>query len=55
MMTECPKTLAEIQEDCRRFAAELAQFGDKKTLALILYRAAYDLEQHARQAARRLN
>jgi hypothetical protein len=51
-MTERVKTLAEIQEECRRFAAEV---GDK-TLALILYRAAYDLEQHARQAAkRRLN
>jgi hypothetical protein len=51
MMTEHPKTLAEIQEECRRFAAEI---GDT-TLALILYRAAHDLEQLARQAAKRLN
>jgi hypothetical protein len=45
MMTENSKTLAEIQEDCRRFAAEI---GDT-TLALILYRAAHDLEQYARK------
>jgi hypothetical protein len=51
MMTERSKTLAKIQEDCRRFADELSN----KTLALILYRAAYDLEQHAWQAAKGLN
>jgi hypothetical protein len=44
-MQEHPKTLAEIQEDCRRFAAEI---GDT-TLALILYRAAHDLEQYVRK------
>jgi hypothetical protein len=44
VMTEHSKTLAEIQEDCRRFAAEI---GDT-TLALILYRAAHDLEQYVR-------
>jgi hypothetical protein len=45
-MTERPKILAEIQEECRCFAAEI---GDK-TLALILYRAAYDLEQYVRKS-----
>ena len=44
-MTERPKTLAEIQEDCRRFADEA---GNPVT-ALILWRAAYDLHQLARK------
>jgi hypothetical protein len=39
MMTERPKTLAEIQEECRRFAAETS---DQK-VARILSRAADDL------------
>jgi hypothetical protein len=45
-MPKHSKTLDEIKEDCRRFADEI---GDK-TSALILYRAAYDLEMHTRQA-----
>ena len=44
-MPKPSKTFDEIKEDCRRFADEI---GDK-TLALILYRAAYDLEMHTRQ------
>jgi hypothetical protein len=47
MMTECSKTLAEIQEDCRRFADEVGNPG----IALILYRAAFDLEQYIRKSA----
>jgi hypothetical protein len=45
-MTERSKTLAEIQEDCRRFADEVCN----PVTALILYRAAYDLHQIAGKA-----
>jgi hypothetical protein len=38
--------LAEIQEDCRRFADEVGN----PVVALILYRAAHDLEQHVRES-----
>jgi hypothetical protein len=48
-MTEHSKTLAEIQEDCRRFADEVGN----PVVALILYRAAYDLEQHVRKDGKR--
>jgi hypothetical protein len=41
-MPKPSKTLAEIKDDCRRFADEI---GDK-ALALILYRAAHDLDMH---------
>jgi hypothetical protein len=44
-MTESSKTLAEIQEDCRRFADGVSN----PVTALILYRAAFDLEQLARK------
>jgi len=46
-MPERLKTLAEIQEESRRFAAEI---GDPE-VARILSRAADDLERHARQTA----
>jgi hypothetical protein len=42
-MSERLKTLAEIQADCRRLAAEI---GDPK-VSLILSRLADDLERHA--------
>jgi len=45
---DSPKTLREIQEECRRFAAEI---GDPKA-ARILSRAADDLERHAQESAR---
>jgi hypothetical protein len=44
-MPERSKTLSEIQEECRRFAAET----DDPQVCRILCRAADDLEQHARQ------
>jgi hypothetical protein len=40
-MSERPKTLAEIQEECRRFAAEIGI----PDVARILSRAADDLER----------
>ena len=48
-MPERQKTLAEIQEECRRFAAET---GDPEA-SRILRRAADDLERHERQIATR--
>jgi hypothetical protein len=44
-MQQRPKTLAEIQEECRRFAAEARD----PEASRILNRAADDLERHARQ------
>jgi hypothetical protein len=43
-MTKRQKTLAEIREECRRFAAET---GDPE-VSRILYRAADGLERYAR-------
>ena len=53
MPDDRPKTLAEIQEECRRFAAEI---GDSEA-AWILGRTADDLERHVRESDRpkRLN
>jgi hypothetical protein len=48
MIPERPKTLAEIQEECRRFAAEAC---DPK-VAQILSRAADDLERYVREGDR---
>jgi hypothetical protein len=52
-MTERSKTITEIQEDCRRFAAET---GDRE-VSRILSRAADDLERHVQNSDRgkRLN
>lgn len=47
MLLHMLKTISEIKEDCRRFADEI---GDK-ALALILHRAAYDLEMHIQREA----
>jgi hypothetical protein len=47
-MPKPSKTLSDIKDDCRRFADEI---GDK-ALALILYRAAHDLEMHIQQDER---
>jgi len=44
-MTERPKTLAEIQENCRRLADEIRD----PDVAIILYRAAHDLLQCVRK------
>jgi hypothetical protein len=46
-MQERPKTLSEIEEECRRFAAES---GDPE-ISRILRQAADDLERHARKIA----
>jgi hypothetical protein len=46
-MPERPKTIAEIQEECRRLAAEI---GDPK-VSRILCRLADDLERHAGKTA----
>jgi hypothetical protein len=48
-MPQRQKTLAEIQEECRRFGAET---GDPE-LSRILRRAADDLARHERQLATR--
>jgi N-acetylglucosamine kinase-like BadF-type ATPase len=45
-MSERQKTLAEIQKECRRFAAEI---GNPEA-SRILSRAADDLERHVRQS-----
>jgi hypothetical protein len=48
-MSERAKTVAEIEQECRRFAFEIRD----PEAARILYRLADDLEQQAREVDRR--
>lgn len=47
-MPKPSKTLVEIKDECRRFADEIGN----KAVALILHRAAYDLEMHMQREER---